>query len=998
MEEPHNPDTEGSQSEPTITQNPSRFARLTDLAQNSKRIGLVIGAGIVLIAVSAGAYFFKHSQQSAPISDRFAVITYGPQGDDANLDAGITIGFNRKVHTHEMDKYVEIIPQLVGEFEQGTTPQDIVFRPSQQLPPATKVTLKLKAGLPSETGEILTEDFFFGFTTKALDSSITFTQDGISAKFMSFQADRGVDLDVTVGSEVAQPNARIFKVAKVDSLLKSFAYKPSDYGHYTNYGDYVENVVDSSEMEMVKDITNVAEIKRLSFNFDPGLYILEARDGNKILNTVWISINTIGIHFRQDDQKIYFAAQNLKTGLPEQDIQLSIYQMDSKPKLVQKQTLNSIIEIPYVFPKTVDIVLAQKGNEIVVIPVNVPNTQADIRVYDNLNTKKQVFLYTERPIYQPGDKLYYRGLVRLDNDALYEVPPAGSKIRIKFEHKGAPTNQIVTLQPDGTFFGEIQLPSDVDGQNYYNLLASTNLDPNNEEYLYEANIGFEIIKYQKPDFGLSVKTAQAEYVRGDTAKTTITGTYFDGRPMANEKVNYVVYYREYYETEKAVYNESFKLNGWGGMCGIGFDSEYYGQELVPAKEVTLDKNGQAVVEFKTDQLPMPYSKELVIVAQKKDSNNNDINSASTSIVHGGEYNIFLRPNRNAQIAEAPFAYSFYAETAAGQKLGNQSFEYGMYEIKYENNKEVKNKISGGSVKTNSDGVGTVSGAYPKMLVNGSHSFVITGKDSKGNVIENSQYVYVSEKPTPTRYNNTVLSMQSKKNNFQPGDTIELDVESPANIRALVTMERGRVYAPQWIDIKKGKSTISLKVDEQYVPSITPTFSFFYNGTYFIEGLSLNVPALGKVLNVEIQTNKTNYAPGESAYVTIKTKDATGKPVPAKVGIGIVDKAIYALRKNATSPIHSSFYYFRDRQTNASSSLTWVTSGCECGGGGGGGEDFAYGKDIDTLYWDPNIQTGADGTAIVSVPVGNSRTTWKILIYGSTNTTDLGQGEAEFLVN
>jgi hypothetical protein len=216
--------------------------------------------------------------------------------------------------------------------------------------------------------------------------------------------------------------------------------------------------------------------------------------------------------------------------------------------------------------------------------------------------------------------------------------------------------------------------------------------------------------------------------------------------------------------------------------------------------------------------------------------------------------------------------------------------------------------------------------------------------------------------------------------------------------ALVAFEKGRVYDAQWVKLKTGQNTFNFAVPATYVPSITPTFSFFYNGHYYIEGISLNVPALSKVMTVSVSTDKPKYNPGDTAQITIETRDAANSPISANVGVGIVDKAIYALRKNATPPLHSSFYFFRRRTTNTSSSLTWIGAYDYGGKGGGGGGDLeALNKDIDTLYWDPNLKTDSSGKLTISVPVKDAQTTWKILSYGSNSDTKLGQGELDFLV-
>lgn len=967
--------------------------------RNWTKLGWITLAVFCLVVAGASGAFYKYKLKKAPAPDVFAVSKTWPSGDDVPLDSAIAIQFSGPVTVEHAINHIEIMPPLLGSWEQGAAGDAIIrFKPQGNLPHSTLITVNVKAGLPSDNGKKLAEDYYFTFTTKAPDNTITFSKDGRSAKFMGFHTDRGVDLEIDIGNEIQKPKLRLYKVPNVETLLNAFRHKKPDYPtQYATYNQYLEELADTSKLTRLTEITDPEQIKKFHFKEPSGLYLLEALDDNKTLNTAWLSLSNIGIHFRQDDQYVYLAAQNFNTGQPENDVTTTFYSLQENVKVIESHVVNGLGQYSYAFPKLVDMIVAQKGSDIMIVPINVPASQAEIGVYSDLNTKKQGFIYTDRPIYQPGDTVYFRGLLRLDNDGLYRLPSAGTKIRVGFQvYPADGVSQEVTTKADGTFSGEFKLPFGViNGAAYLN--ATTNLSDEPVWNYTDFGTSFEVATYTKPDFGLTAKVNQDEYVRGDTVTATIEGKYFDGRAFAGQNVEYSVYQSDYYETERVAFNKSFRLNGWGGMCGAGFDGGYYGEPVEGPKTITLDQNGKATVKFDTTKLDTPLSKDVTILVQKKDNSGNDINSAATAIVHAGEFNAFFRPSKNAQKAGGAYTYNFRAEQLNGNSLANKQFDYSFVELTYTNDgKQNRKVITSGQTTTNSEGLGTIRGTYPTETTF-SYMFVVSSKDSRNNLVEVSEYVYLPEQSYGFDSINTVLAIQSEQNNFKPGDSMRLNIESPADMKVLATFERGRVYDRQWVDLKAGKNSVSFPVLENYTPSITPTFSFFYNGSYNIEGLSVNVPALHKMVNMEVVTNKTQYKTGETAYVTIKTRDANGNPITTKLGVGIVDKAIYALRKDATKPIHSSFYFFRDRSTNASSSLTMVTTNCECGGGGGGGGENPFGKDVDTLFWNPDLQTAADGTVTFPVPVGSATTTWKIITYGSTNNTDLGQGEGEFLV-
>ena len=71
-------------------------------------------------------------------------------------------------------------------------------------------------------------------------------------------------------------------------------------------------------------------------------------------------------------------------------------------------------------------------------------------------------MYTERPIYRLGEEVFYKGVVRQDDDAVYSVPQSLDDLKLTiFDAEG---NEIVskdvTLNEFGTFASSIELPAD----------------------------------------------------------------------------------------------------------------------------------------------------------------------------------------------------------------------------------------------------------------------------------------------------------------------------------------------------------------------------------------------------------------------------------------------------------------------------------------------------------------------------------------------------------
>ncbi len=969
---------------------------------------LVLGLGIFL------SYRYFQITHSFPIdfdslfqkAEYLQVISVDPVGRVNGQKPDITIEFNLPVTAHHAQEYIEISPFIKGVFTQGKNRKEIVFKPSVPFSPGTYVSILLKQGLPSDAGKKLLYEYRSSFTTSSLFDTITFTSNGLTGKFLSFDQNQGGKIKIEVGSSIVSPIVKVYKVTPA-LLLQSLIYTvPKDNEvSYPREGTFADKEVDATRLPLVTTYTDVREKPEIIFNQKTGLYLFQALDGDKVIGQVWVTLNNSAVHFRQDDQRIYLAAQDLKTTQEARDLDVTFYSIQDKPTVIATKKLSGIQDYEFSSTRRLDLLLIEKDNDVLIVPVSIPNSQAEVRTLTNLQEKYQLFLYTDRPIYKKGDTLFYRGIVRQDNDVHYEVPQLAS---VRIFMYGTQNEKIIDTQvpiaKGGIFSGEFTLPKDLNSGTFY-LNATT--EKTTDWSGNQASAYFDIFEYTKPSFGLDVSIEKSDYIKGDQIKTDITGSYFSGLPFANQEVAYQFFKRDYYETEKAVYNSSFKLNGWGGMCGggFGFGDEYYGEPIGSEETTILDKDGKASIVLDSKKLQTVLSQEITVLVQKKDENGNTILAAKSAVVHQGEFNIFILPGPvNFQFGEK-IPVSFYAETLSGERLENTQFSYQIRNNVYGNERSTAKPVKEGTVITNNEGLGRIEEELPDEKTT-SNSFMISiaRNDSKNNTIEARQYLYV-RKPDeisdrmyfPGSISQTVLKITSPKASLTVGSSLTLNIISPSDMVVFTTFERGRIYKPQWLNLKKGNNNVSFEVINDFVPSITPTFSFFYNGKYYIEGLSLNVPAMSKLLTIGTTMDKEKYKPGETALITIHVKDPLNNPVKANIGVGIIDKAIFALRKSTTQPLHSSFYYFRGRSTNSSSSLTWIATYNYPGRGGGGGGGDLFKKDVDTLYWNPNGITDDNGTLTLSVPVGMTKTTWKILIYASTDNTYLGQGDKEFLV-
>lgn len=977
--------------------------------------------GIIVCAPIGVGYYRQWQETHVGFRQVLGVVRITPN-KDAVVPKDIKITFNDKIDLHVLEHNFSLSPDIVGTFKLTETKANTfvyTFTPSKPFARGVRYSIRVARGMQSTRGMILENDYYHSFETLLADNTVQFTKDGIAGKVLSYSSNNTVTVKVKNSKDIESVQANLYTSSEVE-LLAYLSYKPANtdspnYYPWGERGEFHTTSIPHNVKQRIRTLPVTKNGEEITFTLEDGIYYLEAIGAdNNAVGATFLMVNSTGLVVRQDDRQVTVSAFDLATNLPVVDpISLRFYTTVNSPSVLRQHTLTGIGTYEFPYEDRLDFILATKGSQTMLVPLAVPNSLADLQVSSNLDKTYKIFLYTDRPIYKPKDTLFYRGIVRTDGDGLYAIPPVGTTVYVRLSNtkqNGQPPTAIqVTTDAHGVFSGNLTLPDEP--YEYQSLIASTLPPEDTTTYpRSDAYASFDVISYVKPDFDITVEREKAEYLRSDSPMFTIKGNKFDGKPLADTDVSVVVYSRSYFESEKTVYNTNFNITSFGGMCGGGGWDEYYG-ESIETKTVHLDNAGTATVTVDPKKKSDIYSQTLTVVAEKTDSAKNKITGAASTIVHAADYAIFFSPSANEYKPGEEIVSPFYAETLTGEKLANKPFSY---EITVENPQRYLSsgapqdiQLQKGQVTTDALGRGIVRYQIPNAQTSTTYTVRVYTDDPKGNLSQNRKQLWIRV-PDPAQAeqnywelqsnSQTYLKIVSDKNSFIVGDTVSLSVKSPVALDALLSLERGRIYEPKIVHLVAGDNTITIPVDASLSPSITVVFSFFAENKYRSEGLSLNVPAMHKLLNVGLTSDKSVYSPNEHALITISTTDDTTQtPVMANVSLAVVDRAIYALRKSATPPIHSTLYYFRPRRTNASSSLTAIGTYDWGGRGGGGGGGGLGQKQVDTLYWNPGILTDGNGQATVSVPLGATSTIWRASAYASTDRTQVGQATMDFRV-
>ena len=175
--------------------------------------------------------------------------------------------------------------------------------------------------------------------------------------------------------------------------------------------------------------------------------------------------------------------------------------------------------------------MGQVGDDFVIAGTDREWHHQGYTYYWNSTTRFEhaAYIYTDRPIYRPGHTVYFKTIVRNDNDAVLTNNMNGEPVTVLLkdarDHRVQTHN--LTLNDYGTANGEFTI-GDGASLGEYTVLLQVGDD--------EFEQIFKVEEYRKPDYEVTVTAEKTELVEGDTIEFTVNADYFLGEPLDNASV------------------------------------------------------------------------------------------------------------------------------------------------------------------------------------------------------------------------------------------------------------------------------------------------------------------------------------------------------------------------------------------------------------------------------------------------------------------------------
>lgn len=736
--------------------------------------------------------------------------------------------------------------------------------------------------------------------------------------------------------------------------------------------------------------------------------------------------STLQITIKENQDEVFLWVTNLQTGQPAAGLPVEIYNDAANPAGIGTISADGTARIP----------LQKKRDNYrgLVVAVGTPGSGAfgvGVSTWTggispwNMGIASRTYqedlkgyIFTDRPIYRPGDTVFFRAVLRGPDDARYNLP---SFETAAFQLFGAereygsgdlPLLDSVQLElsPYGTVTGEFTLPLDAAPGNYAIQMENQN-----------TRIDFQVAEYRKPEIDVSVNFEQLAYRAGGDIRAQIAAKYYFGGAASNVKVRWTLYSDDEYIHIPGGYatglvDTSWLKPSWYSRMGF-FGSRYLASgEGVTGADGTLDLVFSAA--DLAGWLDISAAHSLNLQAELVDESSMSVAQHGSTMLHPESFTIGIKPE--SWLAAAGDSVGFTIQTVdwSVEPVSNKDLSAVFQKIEWV--QDWSNIHTGevsyreqltemGSVNFRTDGGGrariefTVDqpGTY-RLDVRGGQavSQVLLWAGGAGSV------------PWPSLPDQN-LRLQSDREAYQPGETAKIFIPNPypQGATALITVERWDVLSHQVLDIKGSSFTFDVDLDDTHAPNVylsvlllgrtasgKPDFRIGY--------LELTVDAQSLLLDVDLAFDHDTLAPGQSARASILVRDSSGKPVQGEFSMAVVDKSIFALAKPNAGDIISEFYGPQPLGVRTSTPLAGYTQRIitqePAMGGGGGGGGAAPVNDLrenfkDTAFWRGSFETDNAGKAVVEFPVPDNLTTWVVTVRGLTRDTRVGEAVTELLV-
>jgi len=647
-----------------------------------------------------------------------------------------------------------------------------------------------------------------------------------------------------------------------------------------------------------------------------------------------------------------------------------------------------------------------------------------------------VFMITDRPIFKPGENVFYKGVIRTFDKGQLKVPTfkdTKAKIHlVRSDGQATEVNETVPLTPFGSFSGELALDP-LQSPGLYRLIAEIEKKPYGGE--------FRVRDYVKPKFYLELIDRSPVVAPGEQFSLKFKARRYGGGIPAGVKFE-VFLYRKKFEAPQWVTEA-----GGGLSSGADYWVEIRSTSALtePQRIFSSSESRLAAVDPSLsntwDTAPQmsetgeeSFTFDLPKTEGKKEANEGKstgeewIYTLMVRAMDPGGSTAILTENIFASRSEALPLVRFSSNTARVNEKGltlqirstypdgkPAALAAGVIDLFLEKGKDAPENI--GKIPFVTDERGLHQLGLPEEAAKAGRLRAVAtletlaGKPMRHPAASESALMVIGSDDGTAVFEADGLQLYTSKTILSVGEKAEVLAILPAgwgnNEGGTVweTIAGTRVHETKATAVQGRSRWFVVEAKPQYGTGFYHTVSIpTKGGRYDEKTLGFRIIPESKRLRIAVTPELSETAPLKPLKIALKVQDVSGSPAPdTELAVTIVDRAVYAVQPEIRPGIFD-FFYPLPRQNVA----TFYSDELQ----GYGYADILKKPNFrlgalksqskiakksmrDTAGWFPHAMTDKDGLATITVDLPANVTEWLITAVAADKLGRVGEEKRQF---
>lgn len=894
--------------------------RLPGIKAEDREYTLAIDLGEGLVPVGGKNPSKLKTGTYATIPSPFVLIINSLETEHDGTTGKIMVKTSQQIDPASLGQLVKLTPAL--KFSTEITDDGFMIS-SEQFSMDKSYRLSLEKGIRGKIGGQLKEEYENSIAFGKLEPSLSFTLN--KAAYLSAEGARNIEMRITSIEKVKIIVSKIYD----NNLLAAtrYGYSPQETNGESDEYDY-----GSGGDASFGDIIYEKEVDTRSLTKSNGNYLFNFAIADKIpdlkgsyhikirstedywiSDSRFISLSDIGLIAKEGKDKLFVFANSIKTAESLKEVNIVAYGANNQVLAMGATNADGVAELSYTRkdfagfrPAMVIAKTATDFNYLIFSNTGVNTSRYDVGGKTINSTGLDAFVYGERDIYRPGEKVNFAMIVRNKD---WQSP---GEIPVKFKFL-LPTGKALksfrkNLNTQGAVDGSVAIPvAAITGTYTLEVYSGNDVLITSSPFMIEEFVPDRIKVAAKPD--------KTSLVPNEKLNLSITATNFFGPPAANR--NYEV---EIQVKQKMLYPR--KYNAF--TFNLSNQKSFFDKKLLEGK---TNAEGQASESYTVPELyqnigllQASFYTTVFDETGRPVSRSNNIDIYTQSVFYGigdNGYDYFPlnQPIRFPLIAidknEKPVGASAKVEVIKHEyrTVLTKSGGYFRYDSQTEDKIVATGNTSITGEQTNYSFVPRSPGNYEiRVSIPGSASYVSRSFYSYGFWGGDNNSFEVNTEGQ--------IDIETDKEKYISGEKVKLLFKAPFSGRMLVTMEKDKVLSYQYVTVDKRSASIELPLTADHLPNVYITATLFK--PHGVSDIPLTVAHGFKSIIVEEAGRKLKVEIIAAAAVRSKTRQKITVKAPAgsMVTLAAVDNGVLQVSDFASPDPYTAFYAKRALAVNA----------------------------------------------------------------------------------